>query len=133
MEKKIYRLLDANYNRAREGMRVCEDVLRFKESQADQALKLKGIRHSLAELMNEFELQKLLKARDVERDEMRFVFQAEEKKISFQDLLRRNFKRASEALRVLEEVSLLIKPELRKKFMKLRFELYQVERNVLLK
>ncbi len=43
----LHRLLDANLNRAREALRVMEDVARFTLDHAPLASQLKSIRHEL--------------------------------------------------------------------------------------
>lgn len=121
------RIIDANYNRAREGLRVCEDLMRFLFQDKENAEKLKKLRRSLSKLMDEFELRQLVGARDVIADELKFKDMKDGQKVHIGILLRRNFQRVTEALRVLEEVCLLLKPGLRKKFMRLRFKLYEIE------
>lgn len=133
MENEIYRIIDANYNRAREGLRVCEDILRFVILDTKQALKLKSIRHNLSKVISGFKLPKLLFARNTHSDRIKFTFKSTRNKISLSQLLRRNFQRVSEAIRVLEEVCQLIKPESRKKIMNLRFKVYEIEKEVLTK
>ena len=45
MERYLYAAIDANINRALEGVRVCEDVLRFCLHRADISTRIKEIRH----------------------------------------------------------------------------------------
>jgi len=127
MQKGLLRIIDANYNRAREGLRVCEDFMRFLFEDEENAEKLKKLRRSLSKLIDEFELKELVGARDVEGDRLKFKDMKDKGKIHIRLLLRRNFQRVTEALRVLEEICLLLKPDLRKKFMRLRFKLYEIE------
>ncbi len=127
MHQAFYRIIDANYNRAREGLRVCEDIFRFLLSEPDEALRMKRIRRRLAKIISEFPVDKLLQARDVEKDEMKFKLVGD-KKIDSHQLLRRNFQRVTEALRVLEEVSSVLNPGCKKKFMSLRFKVYELEK-----
>ena len=133
MEKKAYRIIDANYNRLREGLRVCEDILRFSLPKPEVALALKKLRKKLARIIDKLDREKLLRARDTVSDNNKFKLLASQSKISYQDLLRRNFQRATEALRVLEEVSLLVDPDLRKSFTRLRFEIYRLEKKVVIR
>ena len=49
MDSKLLRLLDANANRAREGLRVVEDYVRFMLDNRGLAADLKDIRHELAD------------------------------------------------------------------------------------
>ena len=44
---KIYRVIDVNLNRAAEGLRVLEDVVRFCMDREDLTRKLKNLRHLL--------------------------------------------------------------------------------------
>ncbi|HDI46098.1 MAG TPA: hypothetical protein ENF60_02050 [Candidatus Omnitrophica bacterium] len=127
MYQAFYRIIDANYNRAREGLRVCEDIFRFLLSEPNKALTIKKIRRRLAEIISEFPAEKLLQARNVEKDEMKFKL-AGGKKVDSHQLLRRNFQRVTEALRVLEEVSSVLNPRCKKKFMSLRFKVYELEK-----
>ncbi|MDP8234499.1 MAG: thiamine-phosphate pyrophosphorylase [Candidatus Saelkia tenebricola] len=129
MEKKFLRIIDANYNRSREGLRVSEDILRFVINDAAHAVCLKNTRRSLARLVSVFDVKKLLDARNVKTDDCKFKYSNEKSKISSQDLLRRNFQRATESLRVLEEVSQVLDPMLKPKFMKLRFKIYAIEKD----
>ncbi len=131
MEKKWLRIIDANYNRAREGLRVCEDILRFIVNEVDSALDLKNTRRSLARVVSVFDVKKLLNARDTEADGGKFKFSNEKARISYRDLLRRNFQRTAESLRTLEEISQVLDPVLKPKFMKLRFKIYKIEKDVL--
>ena len=48
-DEKLYRVMDANLNRAKEGLRVCEDICRFVYDQRQWTSGLKTIRHQLTE------------------------------------------------------------------------------------
>ncbi|MGB2829294.1 MAG: thiamine phosphate synthase, partial [Phycisphaerae bacterium] len=45
--QSVYRILDANANRAREALRVAEEAARFALERADLAETLKRLRHDL--------------------------------------------------------------------------------------
>ena len=45
-ETSLFRLVDANLNRLKEGIRVVEDICRFVYEFKNEASKLKSIRHS---------------------------------------------------------------------------------------
>jgi len=77
MEKKLLRIIDANYNRAREGLRVCEDILRFIMNEVNSALELKNIRRSLARVVSIFDVKELLDARDTKTDGCKFKYSNE--------------------------------------------------------
>ena len=133
MEKKWLRIIDADYNRAREGIRVCEDLMRFVMNNMNTALDLKNTRRSLARIVSDFDVKKLLNARDTEADSGKFKFSNEKARILYRDLLRRNFQRVTESLRTLEEISQVLRPALKPKFMKLRFKIYKIEKDALLR
>ena len=130
MEKKVLRIIDANYNRCREGLRVCEDILRFLDNKHERALDFKKIRRRLSLIVNEFNYRELLSARNTREDTIKFKLSNSNRKLSRSMLFRANFQRSSEALRVLEEISLLVRPESKIKFMKLRFKLYELEKTI---
>lgn len=45
----LLRMLDANANRAREGLRVMEDIARFGRNDAELASAIKGVRHAVTD------------------------------------------------------------------------------------
>ena len=51
--EKIYRIIDANLNRATEGLRVIEDVVRFILNNAHLWEEIRNTRHSLVKIMKE--------------------------------------------------------------------------------
>jgi thiamine-phosphate pyrophosphorylase len=57
-KKKILRVLDVNFNRAKEGLRICEDVTRFIFDRKKETLAYKNIRHQLTELLSEMKSAK---------------------------------------------------------------------------
>ena len=48
---KLLRIIDANLNRAREGLRVCEDISRFALGDKTATRALKSIRHGATDLI----------------------------------------------------------------------------------
>ncbi len=50
---KIYRVLDANINRAKEGLRTCEDTARFILNDETLAKKFKKLRHDITGITKE--------------------------------------------------------------------------------
>ncbi|MFH1258953.1 MAG: thiamine-phosphate pyrophosphorylase [Elusimicrobiota bacterium] len=128
MPAKTYRLIDANLNRVREGLRVVEDTLRFVLSNNEQAAKLKRIRHQLDKKAGAIYPQLIL-ARSVEEDKNSGLAEAGRKNLI--SLLIANFRRAEEGLRVLEEYGKLISAGAGDDFKKLRFQVYQIEKEVM--
>lgn len=128
----LLRVVDANLNRAHEGLRVCEDLVRFVLGRPRHVRSLRGIRHALTPQalgLARFSTA-LLQARDSVRDPgRRFVPSRVD---SVGQLLLINLQRAKEAVRVLEESARLLAPRQAGFLQQLRFRLYDVERDLLL-
>ncbi len=128
-DPRIYRLLDANFNRAREGLRIVEDVFRFVLPEHKIASELKKTRLELNAIVHNI-YPRLIQARDSGSD---FGAKTKEKKRkNLSDLVMANFSRTQEALRVLEEFGKIVSASLGKKFKKLRFRVYALEKNIFL-
>jgi hypothetical protein len=140
-EKNIYRIIDANLNRAREGIRVAEEVARLYFDDAQLSQKFKSLRHQLTKLAkNSFDEKKLLSFRDSQKDvganSMRGL---EKKRADLESIVQANLKRSQEAVRVLEEFGKLIrvrqanqaKEESAQSFKKIRFRLYELEQKIM--
>lgn len=132
-QQAVARVLDANANRALEGLRVCEDILRFHLGSARGFRSVRALRHGVALAVRRLPVSPAarLRARDARRDAGR---QAHAGRVaSLEQLLLINFQRAKEALRVLEECGRLIAPRQAAAFQRLRFRTYEVEREALLR
>jgi len=117
------RLLDANLNRLREGIRVVEDIFRYIYNDKETSSKLKNLRH-LARIDG---YDKLLNSRDVENDVLRASIKSEQNRKDLESILIANFKRAQESARVLEEFTKLISAQESENFKYIRYELYILE------
>ncbi|PKL37652.1 MAG: thiamine phosphate synthase [Spirochaetae bacterium HGW-Spirochaetae-1] len=138
MTDAILTAVDANFNRAMEGLRVCEDALRFA-AHSPHSVKFKELRHALNSLMKGIPPHRLLRARDVEGDGQKFVdLPTEQTREAVPDLVRANIHRAIEAIRCIEEYSKIQGTEAAGlagrsgAFQRLRFELYDLEKVVIL-
>src|SRR3989338_1659993 len=113
-EKQIYRILDANYNRAKEALRVAEDILRFSGADSRTAGAWKKARHRLSQVLLGFprSYAEIVACRDVARDHGK-KSQVRDKRgaTRLADLLAANIQRAEEALRVLEECAKVVYPK----------------------
>lgn len=127
MDKDYFRIIDVNLNRAREGIRVIEDSVRFILNDEKTFIKLRNIRHKL-EKISYLIYPKLIKSRDVLRDIGKNVKEREISDVS--SLILANFKRIQEALRVLEEYSKIVSQNTTHLFKRLRFEIYSLEKTV---
>lgn len=128
--QKIYRLIDAAANRAREAMRVLEDFVRFLLDDSDKTRQLKEFRHEFQEILAPFCFRQRLLARNTDQDVGTAVEGAGEyRRQSPQDVLAANFARLQESLRSLEEFSKLEEPALARKFERLRYQSYTLHKN----
>jgi len=134
INNKILRIIDANVNRATEGLRVAEDIVRFVLDDDKLTSKLKNIRHEIVRLLINASPSTSLRARDVRRDVgARKTIKSESKRVDILDVFTANIKRAEESIRVFEELSKLFSTKLGPKFKKIRFELYDIEQKAALK
>ncbi len=132
-KRNIYRILDANLNRAREGVRVTEEVARFCFDDAKLYTKFKTLRHELTRSAKKhFDQNELLSFRDSQRDVGSDTMGTlEKKRADINSIVQANLRRAQEATRVLEEFGKLINPDSAKSFKKIRFRLYSLEQEIL--
>jgi thiamine-phosphate pyrophosphorylase len=133
MESSVYRIIDANINRAMEGIRVCEDILRFLLD-SDLSGEFKKLRHSLKDYSESFPPLALLRSRDVEGDAQKFInTESEMKRNSVKDIYSANIHRIIEALRVLEETAKTLKEGNSPLLQEMRFRLYEFEKKFMVK
>ncbi|MEN6308583.1 MAG: thiamine phosphate synthase [Anaerohalosphaeraceae bacterium] len=131
MEKAVYRILDANFNRAREALRGMEEYCRFVLNNSILSGRVKALRHALCQTVAQLEQGKLLCSRDSQNDvgkELRFNGQM--KRISLEDCFVASAKRITEALRAMAEVGQILSPSLYDSFEKLRFDAYSLEKDI---
>ena len=124
----IYTAVDANLNRASEGLRVCEDIFRFNIKNAHSE-SFKELRHRLKEGAGALPRTALLRARDVAGDAQKFVdLGGESRRDGIPDLFYANIRRAAEAVRVIEEFSKASEHLDSRIFQEIRFRLYDLEK-----
>ncbi len=134
MEKKVIRIIDANGNRAREGLRVCEDVARFVLEEESLARELKETRHRIGEVISALPIPEkdLLSSRESEQDfGQKESYESNSRPHLLGGIVLSNLRRSQEACRVLEEITLLLDNHASKKFKKSRFDLYHFERRMM--
>ncbi len=125
------RILDAAGNRAREGLRVVEDYLRFVLDDRFLFGQLKVLRHDLAAALGRFPLQQRLAARETQADVGTAVTTAGERlREGPGAVLAANFARVQEALRSLEEFAKLLDTDAAAEFKQLRYRSYTLHRAV---
>jgi hypothetical protein len=128
MTKNDLRLLDANLNRLREGIRVVEDIYRYIFNDKNTAIQLKKLRHN----SRVFEYNELLDSRDIQNDVLKDSIQSETNREDLISILIANFKRAQESSRVIEEFTKLSDIKISEKFKLIRYELYHLEKSLLI-
>lgn len=126
--RDVNRIIDANTNRAVEGLRVMEEVARFILNKKLLTRQLKNMRSGLRQAAKEIDP---ILGRKVQRDVGRKSYtKSEKKRRSVKDVFTANAKRVQEALRVLEEFAKLSDPKLGKIYKDSRFKLYEIEKKV---
>lgn len=131
MDKGVYRIIDANLNRVMEGIRVCEDIIRFSSDNEKLTRKLKDLRHDIftaVKALRKEHLEELVSSRDLNDVGIKSN-DTEKMRENLVDLFLANTQRGKESLRVLEEVLKLFDQELSQKFKKFRFKLYEIEKS----
>jgi thiamine-phosphate pyrophosphorylase len=120
--------LDANLDRAREGLRIIEEWCRFGLNSVQFSEECKQLRQELASWHN----AELRAARDTPGDPGTELTHAQEQhRASLAMLLQANFCRVEEALRVLEEYGKLYHPKMGSAFKQMRYRVYTLESNLL--
>jgi len=128
---KIDRIIDANINRAKEGLRVCEEIVRFILNERTLTSEIKKIRHEIEGIVKNLpQAKNLLKSRNALSDVGRDVYADELKRRNLGDIFFANIQRAKESVRVLEEFSKLINITLAIRFKRLRYRIYQIEKKI---
>jgi thiamine-phosphate pyrophosphorylase len=130
----VARILDANLDRAREGLRVLEEWFRFGLEEGELSAECKAMRQALARWHSD----PLRLARDTSADPgTQISHPQEEQRRDLRHLLQANCSRVQEALRVLEEYGKLaeshhwVAPGLAKLAKDMRYRLYVLESELL--
>lgn len=127
LSPELFRVIDANLNRLKEGIRVVEDIMRYRDNNKEISSKLKLLRHK-SKIKESVEL---LKYRDSINDVLRTTVKSELNRCDINSIIIANFKRAQESARVLEELYKLHSAEYSENFKHIRYELYTLEKDVL--
>ncbi len=133
-DPQVMRIIDANLNRAGEGLRFLEELARMVLNDPELTAGLKTLRHKLVINDTSFNRQ-LLGSRNASGDVgIDIEVDGEEKGKGIAELLVANSRRAQESLRILEELAKIpgISDYLdSNKFKHARFELYTVEKQLM--
>ncbi|MCD6393661.1 MAG: thiamine phosphate synthase [Planctomycetes bacterium] len=133
MERAIYRIIDANFNRAREAARVMEEYCRFALASTALSSRAKELRHRLSRAVDRLDARMLAAARDCDSDVGRGMRVGDQMvRRSLADCSTAAAKRLTEALRALAETVGVFDPELAALFEALRFDAYTLEKDIAL-
>lgn len=132
MKKDLFRIIDANLNRSREGLRVCEEVVRFVLEDRRLTSDFKNLRHKLSTSIKKFPglSNAFLECRNSQTDVGK-EFLGKIKRAGYRDVFSANIQRVKESLRVLEEFSKIFNQSLSKIFARLRFKIYELEKRTI--
>ncbi len=129
--REIYRILDANFNRARESLRVIEDYARFALDDGGGAATAKGLRSRLQECLGHFPAGELLASRDTPADVgTELTSPTELQRGDAVAVVRAACKRLTEALRTLEEYAKTVEPAAARQLEAMRYEAYTLEQRL---
>jgi thiamine-phosphate pyrophosphorylase len=131
----IYRVIDANLNRAKEGLRVCEDITRFILDDTRLTSNFKNLRHKInshIKGLDNFSL--LIRQRESKKDAGRKLWnKSEVKRSGFKDIFSANIQRVKESVRVLEEFTKLDDVDIALDIKQIRYDIYELEKKVIKK
>ena len=142
--ESAWRIIDANLNRSREGLRVLEDYARFVRNDGNLSSRLKNLRHDLvaaeaflphrmAEKLNSGELgiSSLLTHRDTAQDVgTQISTVAENVRSHMSDVVIANSRRVQESLRSLEEFGKLVSPQFAATVKQIRYRCYTLQQEM---
>jgi len=128
MDKGIARIVDANFNRSRESLRVMEDYGRFVLNDGGLSGQIKQARHELREIIEGLGGAKLLAGRNTPGDVGTEISSSGEmKRTDTTAVVTAACKRVVESLRVMEEFSKTIQGQAAKQLEQMRYKCYEWE------
>ncbi len=127
-DRALLRILDANLDRAREGMRIIEEWCRFGLNDQPTTARLKHLRQSVAR----WHTLDIRAARDTPGDlGTALTHPQEATRSSLAEVLQVNLARSQEALRVLEEYGKLYSLEMAAACKQMRYQLYTLDSQIM--
>ncbi|MEM1226003.1 MAG: thiamine phosphate synthase [Planctomycetota bacterium] len=122
-----YRILDANANRASEGLRTLEEYARFELNSVTHTEELKQLRHRLSAAVGRLPRESLLRSRDADGDVGASISTVAEKtRSSVNDVVSSAASRTQQALRCLEEYGKTLDQTFAAQVESIRYRAYQV-------
>jgi thiamine-phosphate pyrophosphorylase len=129
--REIYRILDANFNRAREAIRVAEDCGRFAFNDPAITAMAKNLRSDLRDVLRFMPEKEFIVGRDTPGDiGTEITSPGETQRADLPDVATAACKRLTEALRTIEEYSKVVAPSQTLKVERMRYNAYTLEQRL---
>jgi len=133
MERAVYRIIDANFNRAREALRVIEEFSRFALNSALLTERAKRLRHKLSECISRLDASRLIASRDTLSDVgVCSKVDTQFSRGNLGDCFTAGCKRLTEALRTLAEVVRIENEPVAEEIEAMRYAAYTLEKDIVL-
>jgi thiamine-phosphate pyrophosphorylase len=131
MSISLLRIIDANANRASEGLRVVEEYVRFVLDDRHLTGLCKQLRHDLTDSLADISADARCTARDTQGDVGTDVTTPQEfQRNSASDVVTANLNRVEQSLRCLEEYAKALYPAVALKIEPLRYRVYTLQRAI---
>jgi len=133
MERAVYRIIDANFNRAREAIRVIEEFCRFALNSGELTERAKQLRHELSATIDKLDAGSLISSRDTLGDVgVDRTVENQLRRAELKDCFTAACKRLTEALRTLAEMTQTVDPSVAQIIENLRYSAYTLEKDIVL-
>ncbi len=127
-DNRVAQLIDANLDRAREGLRVMEDWCRFGLKRRDFSIQIKNWRQQLG--LHHHNIYRKARLTSID-PAMGIPHPLQKRRSTPESVFIANSSRVQEALRVIEEFTRITDPKLCEIATKIRYKTYEIEINVL--
>jgi len=129
--REVYRILDANFNRATEALRVAEDCGRFALNDPAITAMAKNLRSQLVEVRTALPAGELITSRDTPGDiGTEITSRTEKMRADLPDVATAACKRLCESLRTIEEYVKFVAPAESTKVERMRYDGYTLEQRL---
>ncbi|MCU0916707.1 MAG: thiamine phosphate synthase [Planctomycetes bacterium] len=133
MDRAAYRIIDANFNRAREALRVMEEYCRFVLNSGTLSERVKKLRHELCAVVGRLDAGKLLAGRDTVGDVgVGQKVEGQLGRTTVKDCFVAAARRLTEALRALAETVQIEDRAVADAVERLRYDAYTLEKDIVL-
>ena len=129
--RETYRILDANFNRAREALRVAEDCGRFALNDPAITAMAKALRSTLRDIVTAMPADEMITSRDTPGDiGTEITSPTEARRENLTEVAIAACKRLTESLRTIEEYSKFVVPEHVVAVERMRYDAYTLEQRL---